>query len=438
MANERVQALGFLESLKLGVVDGAARDLLSVGTSNAAFIDELDDDLIQASDDSDRGSFRLLVGPYGAGKTHHLEISEAQALSEGFVVARAVFDAVEVSPDRSNALYAKLASSLRYPDDMGIGRQGLGPLLDRAVESPEVFERWTGRRELWERRPRTPALHAFLGPALFQWQLTRASQDEEAAERVLSWIEGRPVAMGSLRLALRETAAVLNLPFSVLGRYGYDPLAFLAWRAAVQIGAYLLGGLASLAAEVGFKGLVVLIDEAEFVEAIPQRFRVHAERVVRSLLVAALPDASEERLPHGGYRRHARIPYRFQPRQPIAVLAAMTPEEAEPACVIQAGRHPLRHWIDAAGGKTSALAPLSGEEMSEIITRVLRVARQAGLPGAHTRGLQESIDAVIADDAARGLRPSPRQIVRLTASLVELPCPGGALTPDTLRSWQGR
>ena len=78
---------------------------------------------------------RAVVGDYGQGKSHVVELTAQAALERNFLVASSSLDLLELPPHRGFDIYASLAQSLRYPDDDKWGdERGLGPLLERATE----------------------------------------------------------------------------------------------------------------------------------------------------------------------------------------------------------------------------------------------------------------------------------------------------------------
>ena len=93
--------------------------------------------------------------------------------------------------------------------------------------------------------------------------------------------------------------------------------------------AHLLGGVASWARDAGHPGLLVLLDEAEYIDRLDAVSRDMAENVLRYLAVAAVDRARLAFEPGGVYRGgqdvHRRIEPCYRPDQPLAVLCAFTP-----------------------------------------------------------------------------------------------------------------
>lgn len=426
----RSEALAIVESLKLGVVSGMAMDRLTVG--NKGHLDGIGQDLDRAGASDPGGAFRLLVGTYGVGKTHTLDLTENIALKRRFLVARAVFDLQDVTPYKPINLYAALASSIRYPRGLNSGKLGLGPLLEEAASDPAVFRSWTGRDRLNDKRPLAPVRNRYFSTALFGLRMAREAGDDEVADNILSWIEGRPQNMALLRWRLRDLAQRLKLPFAILGKFGYNPMSLPHWQSVTQLVSYLLGSIGVLAWDLGYAGLASLLDEAEFFDVVHDRLKIHATRLVRALLTASLPGARCDDLKRGGSHRLSLLPYRFEKVQHVAAFMTMTPKEGG----VEAGNGDaphLTHIVESNGGKVSEIKALSKTELCELTGRVLGLAKQAGLPGATTAGLGPALCEYL--NSMSGRPPSPRQTVRIAAQLPDIVRDGEPPTARQIRSW---
>ena len=280
-----------LEALRMGVVPSHGLEQLTVGRKA-----ELQ--AIGRLAASARG-LALFVGGYGSGKSHLIEVADARARAEGMVVARATFDPIEVPPSHPMRLYGELAAGLEYPDVAG---RGLRPLLEKLVASPKHV------------RPDGDRAHPWLTPAL--WSLVHA--DADLADDVIAFVEGHPVDIMELRDRLRRA-----------GWRGDGPLALPDYRTFGQVMANLLGGIAAWAADAGYKGLLVSLNEAEYFDALGSTSREMAENVLRYLAIASLPTEAlgfdPDEVYRGGHAVHRNVPAVFVEDQPLAVLCAFTP-----------------------------------------------------------------------------------------------------------------
>ncbi len=318
-----------LEALRLGVVPAAALEAVTVARD--AEIATLTHLFRRES------GMVLLAGAYGTGKTHLVEVAENRALQAGFLVARATFDPEEVPPSHPLRLYRALARGLRYPDDAGTG---LGPLVERVAD----------RRS--HREPEGAAFHRYLGPAA--WAV--AHGDDVLAEDLLAWVEG------ALPGSHRELSADLK-------RFGWRGPALLAlpdYRTFGQVMAHLLGGVAAWARDAGWRGLAVLLDEAEYLDQLESTSREMATNVLRYLAFASVEPGAlpygEGDVYRGGHAVHRALSTVFRPAQPLAVVCAFTPHP---------GIHDLLRGIAGEGVPILEIGAIDPTELGTLADRIL-------------------------------------------------------------------
>lgn len=285
-----------LEALRLGVVPIEGIEALTVGRdAEIARIREMVDGA--------RGLL-LLSGAYGSGKTHLIEIAEARALAANLLVARATFDPEETPPSHPLRLYRALLQGLRYPDGPG---RGLVPLLERLVGSRDHVT------------PGTRAYHRYFSPVL--WALAHHPMDADLDD-LLSFVQGQ----------LTQANDDANRALAQVGWKGSRLLALPDYRTFGQIMGYLLGGIACWARDAGYRGLLVLLDEAEYLDQLEATSRDMATNVLRYLAMGTLDRTSlafaPEAVYRGGQDVHRQIPAVFAPDQPLAALCAFTPHPA--------------------------------------------------------------------------------------------------------------
>ena len=282
-----------LEALRLGVVPTTGLAALTVARDK-----ELE--RLRGLLEAPRGML-LFSGSYGSGKTHLMEMAEGMALERNLMVARATFDPVEVPPSHPLRLYRALAEGLRYPDSPG---QGLLPLLER-LEGRESHV-----------SPQGASFHRYLSPAL--WALSEHG-DHAIVDDLLAFVQGQlPRANQELDRDLRK-----------LGWRGPRLLALPDYRTFGQIMAHLLGGVACWARDAGYHGLLVLVDEAEYLDQLGVSGRELATNVLKYLAMATLGREAlafdPEQVYRGGHPTHRQIRAVFQPAQPMAAICAFTP-----------------------------------------------------------------------------------------------------------------
>ena len=192
--------------------------------------------------------FKLVMAPYGGGKTHFLLALGAQALEENFAVSY-VPCGEGVSPDSPLEVHRELVKYLRLP---GQREPGLRSLLSQVVRAKQeeisrrgapdadvAFWRWLGVVER-ENYPEN-AFGRVVAAAL------RAENDPDsspAGEAALRWLQGDTETlareeMSELRLA--------RIPAANRNKFGHN----------------LLSSLVKFVPEAGVHGTVLLMDEVE-------------------------------------------------------------------------------------------------------------------------------------------------------------------------------
>ncbi|MFH1469884.1 MAG: BREX system ATP-binding domain-containing protein [Pseudomonadota bacterium] len=367
-----------LEALRLGVVPVAGLEALTVAREGELAV-------VRGALEEARGLL-MLSGAYGAGKTHLVEVAESLALGAGFLVARATFDPVELPPSHPLRLYGALARGLRYPD--GAGR-GLRPLLEGLAERPA------------HHRPGAPLAHRFLTPAAWALQYSEPA----LAEEVLDHVEGQP----------GRSAAELDAALRRGGWRGPRLLALPDYRTFGQVMAYLLGGIAVWAREAGYRGLLVLVDEAEYLERLGSVSRSWATDVLRYLAIASLPPAELAFHPSQAYRGgravHRGLPAVFQADQPLVALCAFTPHPAIDRVL---------RGVVAEPGRRLELESIPPAQLGCLAERILALYRRVhpalDPPESHRRRVQ----ACLTGGFRRGEITTTRQAARLVVEFWDL------------------
>ncbi|NDD27582.1 MAG: hypothetical protein EB084_04870 [Proteobacteria bacterium] len=334
------QALHAVEALRLGVVPRHLIETYTVG--RAAEMAMVAEDLDATRDG---GAFRVIMGDYGTGKTHHLEWVEELALSRNFITARITLDAREVPPSMPKRVYRSIVRSLRYPNQHGHENGGLAPLFDRILENAELSD------EL--RNPEAETYHKYLSPALAYYAALR-EVDPGLVETLLDWIEGHPtVSNVTLDQQLKAHARKYHRLYALMD---YCPWA--------HIYTYMLGGISVLAHRAGYAGLVILLDEAEFYSLLSSGHAYYAAVLFSYYATACMGTSGVkidvDDLPRGGHPVHRAIPALYAPSQHMYVTFAITPDSA--------GVNVLRGLVDDSA--VVELSPLNAGDYRELCGRV--------------------------------------------------------------------
>ncbi len=299
-----------LESMRLGVVPAADVATFTVARDReiASFDDTLD------TVDAGGAGLQLLLGDYGTGKTHLLQLFSHRARRKGFLTARVTLDARECRPSHPRRIYRALIHQLRYPDHDGA--PGLGPLFERALLSEDVGRHFADNE----------SFHLYLSPTL---QALRALSKPDAEELVdvaetrraiLNWIEGhRDVSNGQLNKRLSVLPGSLPWLYSLKD---YRPWA--------RIYTYILTGIAALARLSGYAGLFLFVDEAERFELLSNQNRAFALTFFRALARATCanelaPHPMDDRVGDGGHGVLKTLPAAYDDGKYMGAAIAITP-----------------------------------------------------------------------------------------------------------------
>jgi len=392
LAQDAVTARQAIEALRLGVVPTYHLDTYTVGRDIELYV--ILRDLESAGRD---GGFRVLLGDYGTGKTHFLKMAELLALEMGFLATRATLDSREVLPNRPRRIFHQLARGIRYPDDPNVEPRGLKPLLEKATINVEVVRQWN--------RKNHPDYHPYLGPALFYMAVLPAIENsDDLQERLLDWIEGSEVASNvELEKRLRQTTAARTRLY-----------ALRDFRTVTHLYTLILGGIAELARRVGYRGLAIMVDEAEFYSVLRGHDRTFADILFRTLAAACLHRSmlrfDPEVLPKGGQAIHRSFPYRYKEEQPLYCLFALTHDPEGKALLEKC--LPADRFMD--------LPPFETEDYVTLSKRVLTLydLAQTGLaPGEELASLMAR---VIEPCHLCGLIDNPRQALKFITELVDI------------------
>jgi hypothetical protein len=289
---ERLEARRTIEALRYGVVPINRIRELSVG---------LEDERASlhrafAGVNDSGGEVRVILGEYGAGKSHFFELAAQEALAQNFVVATTSLDLREVPPNRPQRIYHSLMRSLRYPHSTDMG---LTPLLERLIKQPNYSTLQDTLRG------------TFFASALHNYSLMR-EKPGEALDLLLDWMSGEKVFIKSVR----DAAAIKSKEFPL-------PALSQMTTAADQY-CYLLNGWGWLATQAGYAGLAVFIDESEHYSLLTQRSQERADNFFKALIYTAL-GARGRIHEHDLQHQHRAHSFRLTERSHLLLLFALTP-----------------------------------------------------------------------------------------------------------------
>ncbi|MFP4600435.1 MAG: BREX system ATP-binding domain-containing protein [Persicimonas sp.] len=397
-----------LEAMRLGVVPRIDLSAFTVGRD--AQMRLVDDDLHRTQ--LLGGATRTFLGGYGTGKTHLLECIANRAIERGFVVSRAVLDPEETAPSHPKRVYRELVRSVEYPDCPGGRGRGLRPLFERALGSKEARDGFLVDGSTRSRDTLDDGAHLYLTPALRYFRALSADPSLGPEERrralglLFDWLEGHPT--------ISNTEIDRALP-RLVGRKGriYSMMDYRPWA---RIYGYLLSGLSALVRRAGYRGLVVLVDEAEFYSLLGTQNRDYARTLFKALAWASL-GADSGQLPfertaldRGGLGILKELPPQYAPDAGLYTVFAMTPNSAGVDALSQAVP---AHTIDE-------IDTLTGADYRTLAGRVCAHYRRAKPDTAITDHHEAALGDATARLARHGYVENPRQAMKFVVEVLDI------------------
>ncbi|HZB94460.1 MAG TPA: BREX system ATP-binding domain-containing protein [Herpetosiphonaceae bacterium] len=297
---DQFRARQTLEALRLGIVPVQDVETLTIGLEAERV--SLERALVRSKERG--GDVQSVIGDYGFGKSHFVELAARYGLRENFIVAVASLDLVEVPPSKANEIYRALVRSIRYPD---VDERGLGPLLKQAIDTPGVVEQFAAR---------APRADCPLSAAL---KALADCHSQGAYDDIVQWISGQIKPTAELKTCLKK-----------------PPRLYIAGSIARQY-AYLLTAISVLATMVGYSGLAVLIDESEHYSLLRANQRDRADAFFKAMIYGAL-GAANSRVDPLTIPEHPRVDYEltFATNPHLFFLFALTESE---------NRMPVDVWL---------------------------------------------------------------------------------------------
>lgn len=250
---DQFRARQTLEALRLGIVPVQDAETLTIGLEAERVT--LDRSLDRSRERS--GDVLAVIGDYGFGKSHFIELAARRALRENFLVAGASLDLVETPPGKAHKIYEALVAALRYPDT---SRRGLLPLIEQVLARPALAGEFV---RLCPREVKECPLAAALS-------VLQDCPSQTALEETVAWLSGQAKAGAELKACLKR-----------------PPRLYVTGETARQY-SYLLTGISLLATLAGYSGLAVLIDESEHYSLLRAAQRERADSFFRAMIVGAL------------------------------------------------------------------------------------------------------------------------------------------------------
>lgn len=228
------------EAVNLGVVPSNPDQLIKLTIGGSKISEEVRGILKEAPR---RGASRIFMGYYGSGKSHHLKLVKAVALAEGWVTASIELDPTSADPAKPFTVYRELMTGLEFPmRSDGTRNEDFFDLIK------EIRDNWIKVRSL--KYFRTSGWFA-CGIEALQF-LTHRRDDPDYVSAV-SWLAGQVNLISAIRSVTWQEG--------FRGRIPTMPKT----KDTGLIYAFHLVVLNEVLKSLGYRGLALIIDEAEHV-----------------------------------------------------------------------------------------------------------------------------------------------------------------------------
>lgn len=259
------------EAINLGVVPPGPDELIEMTIGGDTISAEVNSWL--ASADS-HGLCKVAFGNYGSGKSHFLQLVRAIALQAGWVVSYLEFDPKAADPAKPHLVYRSLMSGLQFPRKAD-GSQVTGYMgLIR-----EIRRFWLEIKDLPQVK-RSP----WFSPALSCIVTEPHSETDQDYLDICGWLFGQNSALQTIRRIARYS-----------GRSGIYIPNMPRTKETAEIYVNHLVVISEICRELGYKGFLIIMDEAEHVRSYNVRRRNRANNFFDILARCAhRPLSSEE------------------------------------------------------------------------------------------------------------------------------------------------
>jgi len=228
------------EAVNLGVVPSNPDQLIKLTIGG----DQISANVRSILDDAPRsGASRIFMGYYGSGKSHHLRLVRAIALREGWVTASIELDPKAADPAKPFSVYQELITGLEFPmRSDGSRNEDFFDLIK------EIRDKWMDVRSL-----KYLKASPWFGNGIEALQFLAHRRDDPEYVSAVNWLAGQVKLISAIRkVTWRE------------GYRGKIP-TMPQTKDTGLIYAFHLVVLHEVLKALGYRGLALIIDEAEHV-----------------------------------------------------------------------------------------------------------------------------------------------------------------------------
>lgn len=286
---DQFRARQTLEALRFGIVPAQDVETLTIGLESEGV--SLDRALARTKEQG--GDVQCVIGDYGFGKSHFVELAAKRALRDNYVVAVSSLDVMETPPNKPYEVYRALIKSIRYSHTE---ETGLGPLLQNVAKMPAVIRDMTELSPIPDRCPLVLGLNALL-----------ESNSQAVLDDVIGWLSGDIHPNKTLRPYIKKLPRLYKV------------------GETARLYAYLLTGLTMLATLQGYNGMTVIIDESEHYSLLRARQRVRADSFFTAVIAGAVQtNGGRVNVDAVGQNNYRDYPATFANEAPLFFLFALT------------------------------------------------------------------------------------------------------------------
>jgi hypothetical protein len=272
------------EAVNLGVVPGDPDRLVNLTIGGEQMAEQIGSLLSRAPKD---GLCRIFMGYYGSGKSHHLRVVKSVALRDGWVTASLELDPKAADPAKPSTVYQALVSGLDFP----IRADG-SQSTDFFDLIKEMRDNWTTIRDLPYFR-RSPWFSQGLEALLY---LSHRRDDTDYVAAV-NWLAGQVKQISTIRSLSWRAGYRSKIP--ILPQSKDTGLVY----------AYNLVVLHEVLKALGYKGLAVIIDEAEHVRSYSFNRYIRANNFFDIMARCAHAPRDDLKKPDSDYEQYELPPF---------------------------------------------------------------------------------------------------------------------------------
>jgi len=239
------------EAINLGIVPPGPVELIELTMGGDQYSGKINLWLTEAEK---KGLCKVIFGNYGTGKSHFLHLARAIALEAGWVVSYLEFDPKAADPAKPHLVYRSLMSNLHFPEKED------GSRIDGYMGFVrEIRNNWLQIRDLYHFKSSPWFKYGF------EALITEPHSDEQEYLDACGWVFGQNNALQTIRRVARYARLV---PRSIPNMPKIKETA--------EIYVHHLVVIHEICKALKFKGLLIILDEAEHVRGYNVRRRERA------------------------------------------------------------------------------------------------------------------------------------------------------------------